>query len=327
MSRTRRGASLVADQPSDRTASDCVAPASAPPESAGRVLPGANDADPPVDRRCPADAERRPSGRSRKPTSAALAPVRALTLLRALPDRSCAGFASCRRSRSHSERSRPWSARAAGGRLRDEPQALAPGLVMWDDGVHRGGSDAGGCSIRPKARFGWRWWSCAFSRSPTPAACSSPTMTSPIGEQASRRFDRHRNVIPRSPADAPTRHRPHRPHGGETSRWLRSRSAWSSTGRRRRLTGSDASSWRTTTSSGRDGIQHGARGETDIEVVAQAGDAETAARYVLGHKPTILVLDLSMPGPPPRANARDDRVLARDVGDRGHDAKRAGVRA
>jgi two-component system, NarL family, response regulator NreC len=38
--------------------------------------------------------------------------------------------------------------------------------------------------------------------------------------------------------------------------------------------------------------------EPDIEVVAQAGDAETAARYVLGHKPTILVLDLSMPGRP-----------------------------
>ena len=38
--------------------------------------------------------------------------------------------------------------------------------------------------------------------------------------------------------------------------------------------------------------------EADIEVVAQAGDAETAARYVLGHKPTILVLDLSMPGRP-----------------------------
>ncbi len=38
--------------------------------------------------------------------------------------------------------------------------------------------------------------------------------------------------------------------------------------------------------------------EPDIEVVAQASDAETAARYVLGHKPTVLVLDLSMPGLP-----------------------------
>ena len=48
----------------------------------------------------------------------------------------------------------------------------------------------------------------------------------------------------------------------------------------------------------RDGIRMVLEAEPDIEVVAQAGDAETAARYVLGHKPTILVLDLSMPGPP-----------------------------
>ncbi len=48
----------------------------------------------------------------------------------------------------------------------------------------------------------------------------------------------------------------------------------------------------------RDGIRMVLEEEPDIEVVAQAGDAETAARYVLGHKPTILVLDLSMPGPP-----------------------------
>ncbi|MFI5121334.1 MAG: response regulator [Vicinamibacteria bacterium] len=48
----------------------------------------------------------------------------------------------------------------------------------------------------------------------------------------------------------------------------------------------------------RDGIRMVLEAEVDIEVVAQAGDAETAARYVLGHKPTILVLDLSMPGRP-----------------------------
>ena len=36
--------------------------------------------------------------------------------------------------------------------------------------------------------------------------------------------------------------------------------------------------------------------EQDFEVVAEAGDAETAARYVLGHKPTVLILDLNMPG-------------------------------
>jgi two-component system, NarL family, response regulator NreC len=48
----------------------------------------------------------------------------------------------------------------------------------------------------------------------------------------------------------------------------------------------------------RDGIRMVLEAEPDIEVVAQAADAETAARYVLGHKPTILVLDLSMPGQP-----------------------------
>jgi two-component system, NarL family, response regulator NreC len=36
--------------------------------------------------------------------------------------------------------------------------------------------------------------------------------------------------------------------------------------------------------------------EPGFEVVAEAGDAETAARYVLGHKPTVLILDLNMPG-------------------------------
>lgn len=33
-----------------------------------------------------------------------------------------------------------------------------------------------------------------------------------------------------------------------------------------------------------------------IEVVAEAGDADTAARYVRGHHPDVLVLDLNMPG-------------------------------
>ena len=49
-------------------------------------------------------------------------------------------------------------------------------------------------------------------------------------------------------------------------------------------------------------VRHGIRmvleAEPDFEVVAEAGDADAAARYVLGHKPTILVLDLSMPGTP-----------------------------
>ena len=33
-----------------------------------------------------------------------------------------------------------------------------------------------------------------------------------------------------------------------------------------------------------------------MRVVAEAGDGEAAARYTLGHKPAVLVLDLNMPG-------------------------------
>ena len=36
--------------------------------------------------------------------------------------------------------------------------------------------------------------------------------------------------------------------------------------------------------------------EKDFEVVAEAGDVESAARYVRGHHPAVLVLDLNMPG-------------------------------
>jgi two-component system response regulator NreC len=36
--------------------------------------------------------------------------------------------------------------------------------------------------------------------------------------------------------------------------------------------------------------------ESGMEVVSEAGDAETAVRTVLGHKPSVLVLDLNMPG-------------------------------
>ena len=36
--------------------------------------------------------------------------------------------------------------------------------------------------------------------------------------------------------------------------------------------------------------------ESDIEVVAEAGDVDEAKRYTLGYKPTVLVLDLNMPG-------------------------------
>ena len=36
--------------------------------------------------------------------------------------------------------------------------------------------------------------------------------------------------------------------------------------------------------------------ETDFEVVAEGGDAETGLRYVGGHKPDVLILDLNLPG-------------------------------
>ena len=36
--------------------------------------------------------------------------------------------------------------------------------------------------------------------------------------------------------------------------------------------------------------------EPDIEVVAEAGDADAAARYVSGHRPKVLILDINMPG-------------------------------
>jgi two-component system response regulator NreC len=37
--------------------------------------------------------------------------------------------------------------------------------------------------------------------------------------------------------------------------------------------------------------------EPGFEVVAEAGDAPNAIRYVRGHKPAVLILDLNMPGP------------------------------
>jgi len=36
--------------------------------------------------------------------------------------------------------------------------------------------------------------------------------------------------------------------------------------------------------------------EPDIEVVAEAGDAESAIRYSNGHRPSVLILDINMPG-------------------------------
>lgn len=46
----------------------------------------------------------------------------------------------------------------------------------------------------------------------------------------------------------------------------------------------------------RSGLRMLLEAEADIEVLAEAGDVDAATRYVLGHKPTVLVLDLNMPG-------------------------------
>lgn len=45
----------------------------------------------------------------------------------------------------------------------------------------------------------------------------------------------------------------------------------------------------------RSGIRMVLEAQPDMTVVAEAGDGEDAVRYALGHKPTILVLDLNMP--------------------------------
>jgi two-component system response regulator NreC len=38
--------------------------------------------------------------------------------------------------------------------------------------------------------------------------------------------------------------------------------------------------------------------ESDFQVVAEAGNVESAVRYTRGHKPRVLILDLNMPGGP-----------------------------
>jgi two-component system, NarL family, response regulator NreC len=46
----------------------------------------------------------------------------------------------------------------------------------------------------------------------------------------------------------------------------------------------------------RDGLRMLLDAQDDLEVVAEAGDVDAARRSVLGYKPTVLVLDLNMPG-------------------------------
>jgi two-component system response regulator NreC len=46
----------------------------------------------------------------------------------------------------------------------------------------------------------------------------------------------------------------------------------------------------------RSGLRMVLESEPDFEVVAEASDVESAMRYVRGHHPSVLVLDLNMPG-------------------------------
>ena len=46
----------------------------------------------------------------------------------------------------------------------------------------------------------------------------------------------------------------------------------------------------------RAGLRRLLEAEADLEVVAEAGDVESARRYVRGHRPDVLLLDLNMPG-------------------------------
>ena len=66
----------------------------------------------------------------------------------------------------------------------------------------------------------------------------------------------------------------------------------------------------------RSGLKMLLEAEQDFEVVAEAGDAETAARKVRGHKPDVLILDLNMPGgsslptiPQIRSDSPDTKIV------------------
>ncbi len=48
----------------------------------------------------------------------------------------------------------------------------------------------------------------------------------------------------------------------------------------------------------RSGLRMLLEAEHQFQVVAEAGDVESTKRYVSGHRPTVLVLDLNMPGEP-----------------------------
>ena len=54
--------------------------------------------------------------------------------------------------------------------------------------------------------------------------------------------------------------------------------------------------------------------EEDFEVVAEAGDIDSALRYTRGHKPDVLILDLNMPGGPSIGAVPELRKASPDTG-------------
>lgn len=59
----------------------------------------------------------------------------------------------------------------------------------------------------------------------------------------------------------------------------------------------------------RDGLRLLLEAEGDLEVVAEAADPEGAVRYVRGHDPDVLVLDLNLAGGSAKLSAREVEVL------------------
>jgi hypothetical protein len=127
---------------------------------------------------------------------AASPPVRALTLLRAVPDRI---VRRVRRLPPQPAARRTIEGLIEGGwwvQLVDRPPAaLALGLVMWDDRVHREGQTRRlfDDPAEGAVRVGWelRVQPISDGRS----LLITETMTEPIGEAARRRFHRYWSVI------------------------------------------------------------------------------------------------------------------------------------